>query len=50
MLLGSGRVEQALTFVDGLVDRLEQHVVASENNLTEGIDKLPMHGIIAAVR
>ncbi len=50
MVLTAGPLDQAVRFVNGLIDRLEAHIIASERELTRGIEELPLHGSIAAVR
>jgi hypothetical protein len=46
----SDHVEETVTFVEELIDRLEIHVAASERNLARGIMEKPLHGLISALQ
>lgn len=47
LVLGS---EHETRFVGDLVDRLDEHLLACERDLSTGIEQKPLHGLLAAIR
>lgn len=41
---------EAVTFVRDLIDQLELHVRASEEDLATAVEQYPLHGLIASLR
>lgn len=50
LVMRNGETNDAIRFISSLADRLEKHLVASEQNLVQGIQTLPLHGTLAAIR
>ncbi len=41
--------DESHNFFQGMLDRLEDHISASEQDLASGLEEKPMHGVLSAI-
>lgn len=46
---GASALEERQKFFQDMLDRLEDHVLASEKDLASGLEEKPMHGVLSAI-